>query len=35
MVKTISYSDTDVDARKFGEQTGLETLVVQTVNDEC
>ena len=26
---------TDVDMRKHGEQTGLDTLVVHAVNDEC
>ena len=26
---------TDVEARKRGEQTGLDTLVVHAVNDEC
>ncbi len=26
---------TDAEARKRGEQTGLETLVVHAVNDEC
>ena len=26
---------TDAETRKYGEQTGLETLVVHTVNDEC
>jgi hypothetical protein len=25
----------DVEARKRGEQTGLDTLVVHAVNDEC
>ncbi len=25
----------DADARKRGEQTGLDTLVVHAVNDEC
>ncbi len=27
-------TDTDAEARKRGEQTGLETLVVHAVNDE-
>ncbi len=27
--------DTDAEVRKCGEQTGLDTLVVHTVNDEC
>jgi hypothetical protein len=26
---------TDADVRKRGEQTGLDTLVVHAVNDEC
>lgn len=26
---------TDIEIRKFGEQRGLDTLVVHTVNDEC
>ena len=26
---------TDTEARKRGEQTGLDTLVVHAVNDEC
>ena len=26
---------TDAEARKRGEQTGLDTLVVHAVNDEC
>jgi hypothetical protein len=26
---------TDVEGRKYGEQTGLDTLVVHTVNYEC
>ena len=26
---------TDAEVRKHGEQTGLETLVVHAVNDEC
>ncbi len=28
-------SVTDTEARKRGEQTGLDTLVVHAVNDEC
>ncbi len=28
-------SVTDAEARKRGEQTGLDTLVVHAVNDEC
>ncbi len=27
------WSDTDAEARKCGERTGLDTLVVHTVND--
>ncbi len=30
-----SLLDTDAEVRKCGEQTGLDTLVVHTVNDEC
>ncbi len=30
-----TWSATDTEARKRGEQTGLETLVVHAVNDEC
>ncbi len=26
---------TDADARKLGEQTGLDTLVVLALNDDC
>ena len=32
--KAGSWSDTDAEARKRGEQTGLDTLVVHAVNDE-
>ena len=35
MVKAASWSATDTEARKRGEQTGLDTLVVHAVNDEC
>ena len=28
-------SQTDAETRKRGEQTGLDTLVVHAVNDEC
>ena len=34
----VGYRDwghTDAEARKRGEQTGLDTLVVHAVNDEC
>ena len=30
-----SGTSTDAEARKRGEQTGLDTLVVHAVNDEC
>ncbi len=30
-----TWTDTDAEARKRGEQTGLDTLVVHAVNDEC
>jgi hypothetical protein len=29
------WSGTDAEVRKRGEQTGLDTLVVHAVNDEC
>ncbi len=32
--KAVSWSITDAKARKRGEQTGLDTLVVHAVNDE-
>ena len=35
MAKAITWVDTDTNARKRGEQTGLDTLVVHAVNDEC
>ncbi len=34
MAKAAFWVDTDAEARKRGEQTGLDTLVVQAVNDE-
>ena len=34
MAKAVSWPDTDAEARKRGEQTGLDTLVVHAVNDE-
>ena len=34
MAKAISWSDTDAEARKRGEQTGLDTLVVHAVNGD-
>ena len=35
MAKAAHWIDTDAEVRKRGEQTGLDTLVVHTVNDEC
>ena len=35
MAKATLWSVTDAEARKRGEQTGLDTLVVHAVNDEC
>ncbi len=32
--KATNWFSTDAEARKRGEQTGLDTLVVHTVNDE-
>ena len=34
MAKAALWTDPDTDARKLGEQTGLDTLVVLAVNDE-
>ena len=34
MAKATAWSDTDAEARKRGEQIGLDTLVVHAVNDE-
>ena len=34
MAKAAFWPSTDAHARKRGEQTGLETLVVHAVNDE-
>ena len=34
MAKAVNWPDTDAKARKCGEQTGLDTLVVHTLNDE-
>ncbi len=34
MAKAAFWLDTDAEARKRGEQTGLDTLVVHAVNDE-
>ena len=33
--RRLFWSVTDAEARKRGEQTGLDTLVVHAVNDEC
>ena len=33
MAKAAHWTETDVEARKRGEQTGLDTLVVHAVND--
>ena len=35
MAKALSWTMIDAEARKRGEQTGLDTLVVHAVNDEC
>lgn len=35
MAKAAFWTVTDAEARKRGEQTGLDTLVVHAVNDEC
>ena len=35
MAKAAPWDNTDAHARKRGEQTGLDTLVVHAVNDEC
>ena len=35
VAKAAYWLDTDAEVRKCGEQTGLDTLVVHTVNDEC
>ncbi len=35
MAKAAYWLVTDAEARKRGEQTGLDTLVVHAVNDEC
>ena len=34
MAKATSWTNTDTEVRKRGEQTGLDTLVVHAVNDE-
>ncbi len=33
--KAATWTVTDAETRKRGEQTGLDTLVVHAVNDEC
>ncbi len=33
MAKAVYWAVTDAEARKLGEQTGLDTLVVPAVND--
>ena len=35
MAKAVIWVVSDAEARKRGEQTGLDTLVVHAVNDEC
>ena len=35
MAKAALWTETDAEARKRGEQTGLDTLVVHAVNDVC
>jgi hypothetical protein len=35
VAKAAYWSGSDAEARKRGEQTGLDTLVVHAVNDEC
>ena len=35
MAKATRWTGIDAEVRKRGEQTGLDTLVVHTVNDEC
>ena len=35
MAKAALWYGIDAEARKRGEQTGLDTLVVHAVNDEC
>lgn len=34
MAKATTWTDTDTEVRKRGEQTGLDTLVVLAVNDD-
>ena len=35
MAKAVLWDMTDANARKRGEQTGLDTLVVHALNDVC
>ncbi len=35
MAKAASWTNTDAEERKLGEQTGLDTPVVLALNDEC
>ena len=35
MAKAVIWQVTDAEMRKRGDQTGLDTLVVHAVNDEC
>ncbi len=35
VAKALGWTVTDAEVRKRGEQTGLDTLVVHAVNDEC
>ncbi len=35
MAKATSWTNSDAEERKPGEQTGLDTLVVLALNDEC
>jgi hypothetical protein len=34
VAKAASWTNTDAEARKRGDQTGLDTLVVHALNDE-
>ena len=34
MAKAATWTESDAEARKLGEQTGLDTLVVLALNDE-
>ncbi len=35
MAKAVTWLGTDAQARKRGDQTGLDTLVVRALNDVC